>query len=50
MPKVGGRNFAYTEKGKKAAKTYAKKMNKPMMAKKDMGGVKGFFARMMKKK
>ena len=29
MPKVGGKKFAYTAKGKKAAKKYAKKMKKP---------------------
>lgn len=26
MPRVGSRHFAYSEKGKKAAKKYAKKM------------------------
>ena len=25
MPKVGGKNFAYSKAGQKAAKTYAKK-------------------------
>jgi hypothetical protein len=28
MPKVGGRKFAYTKKGKAAAKAYAKKKKK----------------------
>jgi hypothetical protein len=28
MPKVGNKKFAYTAKGKKAAKAYAKKKNK----------------------
>jgi len=28
MPKVGKKKFAYTAKGKKAAKKYAKKTNK----------------------
>ena len=28
MPKVGSKKFAYTEKGKKAAKVYAKKTGK----------------------
>tara|TARA_R100000781_G_scaffold104864_1_gene68636 strand:- start:407 stop:622 length:216 start_codon:yes stop_codon:yes gene_type:complete len=28
MPKVGNKEFAYTEAGKKEAKTYAKKKNK----------------------
>jgi len=28
MPKVGKKKFAYTTKGKAAAKTYAKKMKK----------------------
>lgn len=28
MPKVGKKKFSYTDKGKKAAKKYAKKMNK----------------------
>jgi len=30
MPKVGNKNFPYTEKGKKAAKAYAKKSGQPM--------------------
>lgn len=33
MPKVGGKSFAYTAKGKKAAKAYAKKMTKKKTAK-----------------
>lgn len=28
MPKINGKHFAYSEKGKKAAKEYAKKMKK----------------------
>lgn len=28
MPKVGSKHFAYTPKGKQAAKTYAKKVGK----------------------
>ena len=28
MPKVGSKKFAYTDKGKKAAKSYAKKTGK----------------------
>jgi hypothetical protein len=28
MPKVGKKHFSYTDKGKKAAKAYAKKTNK----------------------
>lgn len=34
MPKVGNKHFAYTEKGKKAAKEYAKKSGKKMSHKK----------------
>ena len=34
MPKVGKRHFAYTEKGKKAAKSYAKKTGQKMTKKK----------------
>ena len=33
MPKVGGKKFPYTTKGKKAAKTYAKKTKKKGMRK-----------------
>jgi len=29
MPKIGKKSFPYTPAGKKAAKKYAKKMNKP---------------------
>ena len=39
MPKVGTKKFAYTDKGKKAAKAYAKKtgkkLKKPKKLKKD---------------
>ena len=34
MPKVGGRRFAYTKKGKTAAKKYAKKTGKKVARKK----------------
>lgn len=34
MPKVGGKKFAYTTKGKAAAKAYAKKTGKKVVAKK----------------
>ena len=34
MPKVGGKKFAYTTKGKAAAKTYAKKTGKKVTTKK----------------
>ena len=34
MPKVGKKKFPYTAKGKKAAKTYAKKTGKKMSKKK----------------
>ena len=30
MPKVGGRKFSYTKKGKAAAKKYAKRTGKKM--------------------
>ena len=30
MPKVGSQKFAYTKKGKKAAKKYAKKIGRKM--------------------
>jgi hypothetical protein len=30
MPQVGGKHFAYTPKGKKAAKKYAEKTGKSM--------------------
>lgn len=31
MPKVGNKHFAYTPKGKAAAKAYAARMKQPMM-------------------
>lgn len=34
MPKVGGKKFAYTKKGKAAAKRYAKKTGKKVKSKK----------------
>ena len=34
MPKVGKKEFAYTEKGKKAAEAYAKKTGKSVKGKK----------------
>ena len=34
MPKVGLKHFSYTPKGKKAAEAYAKKVSKPIKAKK----------------
>jgi hypothetical protein len=34
MPKVGGKKFAYTKKGKAAAKKYAKKTGKKVKSKK----------------
>ena len=34
MPKVGKKHFAYTEKGKKEAKDYAKKTGQKMTKKK----------------
>jgi len=33
MPKVGNKKFAYTKKGKAAAKKYAKKTGKKMKSK-----------------
>ena len=33
MPKVNGKKFAYTAKGKKAAKAYAKKTGKKIKSK-----------------
>ena len=38
MPKVGKRHFAYTPKGRAAAKKYAKATGKPMAKKKKRGG------------
>jgi len=37
MPMVGMKKFAYTEKGKKQAKEYAKKTGKKMVAKTKKG-------------
>ncbi len=34
MPKVGGKKFPYTKKGKEEAKKYAKKTSKKMSKKK----------------
>lgn len=34
MPKVGGKHFAYSKKGKAAAKAYAKKKGKKVTKKK----------------
>jgi|TARA_R100000742_G_C4167112_1_gene6667 hypothetical protein len=34
MPKVGGKKFSYTKKGKAAAKRYAKKSGKKVRSKK----------------
>jgi hypothetical protein len=34
MPKVGSKSFPYTSKGKKAAKSYAKRMGKKVKPKK----------------
>jgi|TARA_A100001391_G_scaffold197660_1_gene178059 hypothetical protein len=33
MPKVGGKSFSYSKKGKAAAKSYAKKTGKKMTKK-----------------
>lgn len=40
MPMVGMKKFAYTEKGKKEAKEYAKKSGKKMVAKPKKTGAK----------
>jgi hypothetical protein len=40
MPMVGMKKFAYTEKGKKEAKEYAKKTGKKMVAKPKKTGAK----------
>lgn len=37
MPQVGKKKFPYTPKGKKAAKVYAKKTDKPLKDKKKDG-------------
>lgn len=44
MPMVGTKKFAYTAKGKKEAKSYAKKTGKKMMAKpvKKAGAKRGY--------
>jgi hypothetical protein len=44
MPMVGMKKFAYTEKGKKEAKEYAKKTGKKMAAKpvKKAGAKRGY--------
>ena len=44
MPMVGMKKFAYTAKGKKEAKEYAKKSGKKMMAKpvKKAGAKRGY--------
>ncbi|CAB5222976.1 hypothetical protein UFOVP369_45 [uncultured Caudovirales phage] len=44
MPMVGMKKFAYTEKGKKEAKEYAKKSGKKMTAKpvKKAGAKRGY--------
>lgn len=34
MPRVAGKKFSYTKAGKAAAKSYAKKVKKPVKAKK----------------
>jgi hypothetical protein len=40
MPMIGMKKFAYTEKGKKEAKEYAKKTGKKMVAKPKKTGAK----------
>jgi hypothetical protein len=40
MPKVGGKKFAYTTKGKAAAKAYAKKTGKKVTTKKKVNAKK----------
>ena len=40
MPMVGMKKFAYTEKGKKEAKAYAKKSGKKVVAKPAKKGIK----------
>ena len=43
MPKVGGKHFAYTPAGEKAASAYAKKTGMPLMKNyKDGGPVKNY--------
>ena len=41
MPKVGKKHFAYTKKGKKAAKTYAKKRGKKVSKRKPSARSRG---------
>ena len=43
MPKVGGRHFAYTKKGKAAAKKYAKKSGKKIKKKKKAWLINGSY-------
>jgi len=38
MPKVGGKKFSYTKKGKAAAKAYAKRTGKKMTKRKKTKG------------
>ncbi len=38
MPKVGGKKFSYTKKGKAAAKAYAKRTGKRITSKKKRNG------------
>ena len=40
MPKVGGKKFAYTTKGKAAAEAYAKKTGKKVTTKKKVNAKK----------
>jgi hypothetical protein len=40
MPKVGTKKFAYTAKGKTAAKAYAKKAGKKLVTKRKTSGKK----------
>ena len=49
MPKVGTKKFAYTTKGKAAAKAYAKKTGKKMATKKGAGMTKKGVAAYRKK-
>ena len=45
MPKVGGKHFSYSAKGKKAAKAYAKKTGKSVGKYEYGGGVDPFSTR-----
>ena len=38
MPKVGGKKFSYSKKGKAAAKAYAKRTDKKITSKKKKSG------------